>query len=58
MLIGVFSYYPAVRSLIGGFYQGTASPSADDLADLNTLVDRIGVAGDRCHPAGMKMVNL
>ena len=21
LLIGVFSYYPAVRSLIGGFYQ-------------------------------------
>lgn len=32
--------------------------SADDIADLNTLVDRIGVAGDRYDPAGMKMVNL
>jgi hypothetical protein len=32
--------------------------SADDLADLNTLVDRIGVAGDRYDAAGMKMVNL
>ena len=32
--------------------------SADDLADLNTLVDRIGVAGDRYDEAGMKMVNL
>jgi aryl-alcohol dehydrogenase-like predicted oxidoreductase len=32
--------------------------SADDLADLNTLIDRIGVAGDRYNEAGMKMVNL
>jgi aryl-alcohol dehydrogenase-like predicted oxidoreductase len=32
--------------------------SADDLADLNTLTDRIGVAGDRYDEAAMKMVNL
>jgi aryl-alcohol dehydrogenase-like predicted oxidoreductase len=32
--------------------------SADDLADLNTLTERIGVAGDRYDEAGMKMVNL
>ena len=25
LLIGVFSYYPAVRSLIGGFYQWNGS---------------------------------
>ena len=29
LLIGVFSYYPAVRSLIGGFYQwnGFSAPT-------------------------------
>jgi aryl-alcohol dehydrogenase-like predicted oxidoreductase len=32
--------------------------SADDIADLNTLVDRIGVAGDRYNETGMKMVGL
>ena len=26
LLIGMFSYYPALRSLIGGFYRGTGSP--------------------------------
>lgn len=30
--------------------------SADDLADLNTLVDRIGVAGNRYDDSGMAMV--
>lgn len=32
--------------------------SADDIADLNTLVDRIGVAGDRYNETGMKTVGL
>ena len=32
--------------------------SADDLADLNMLIERTGVAGDRYDEAGMKMVNL
>lgn len=32
--------------------------SADDVAELNGLVDRIGVAGDRYGEAGMKMVGL
>ena len=36
----------------------TVALSADDLADLNTLIDRIGVAGNRYDEAGMKMVNL
>jgi aryl-alcohol dehydrogenase-like predicted oxidoreductase len=36
----------------------TVALSADDLADLNTLIDRIGVAGDRYDEAGMKMVNI
>ena len=32
-LIGVFSYYPAVRSLIGGFYQwnGFTPPTYDGI---------------------------
>lgn len=32
--------------------------SADDIADLDALVDRIGVAGDRYGEAGMRMVGL
>ena len=36
----------------------TVALSADDIADLNTLTDRIGVAGERYDEAGMKMVNL
>jgi len=37
----------------------TALPlSADDLAELNALVDRIGVAGDRYNESGMKAVGL
>ena len=32
--------------------------SADGLADLNALIDRIDVTGNRYDPAGMKMVNL
>ncbi|MFE7423510.1 aldo/keto reductase [Rhodococcus sp. NPDC057529] len=32
--------------------------SADDVADLDTLVDRIGVAGTRYNETGMKMVGL
>lgn len=31
--------------------------SADEIADLNGLADRIGVRGDRYNPAGMAMVN-
>ncbi|PVW05151.1 hypothetical protein DEA06_05130 [Microbacterium sp. Gd 4-13] len=31
--------------------------SADDLADLNGLADRIGVRGDRYNPQHMAMVN-
>jgi aryl-alcohol dehydrogenase-like predicted oxidoreductase len=30
--------------------------SADDIADLNALVDRLGVAGDRYDESGMRMV--
>jgi len=38
LLIGVFSYYPAVRSLIGGFYQwnGFSPPTYVGLAQFNT----------------------
>lgn len=36
----------------------TVRLSADDIADLNHLVDRLGVAGDRYNEAGMKMVGL
>jgi aryl-alcohol dehydrogenase-like predicted oxidoreductase len=36
----------------------TLALSADDIAELNALVDRIGVAGDRYNEANMKMVNL
>ena len=32
--------------------------SADDVADLNGLARRLGVAGDRYDENGMKMVNL
>ncbi|GMA34348.1 hypothetical protein GCM10025876_05520 [Demequina litorisediminis] len=32
--------------------------SADDVADLDGLADRIGVAGDRYHPTHMSMVGL
>ncbi|WP_214108133.1 aldo/keto reductase [Acrocarpospora catenulata] len=32
--------------------------SADDIADLNTLVERIGVVGNRYNESGMKMVGL
>jgi aryl-alcohol dehydrogenase-like predicted oxidoreductase len=31
--------------------------SADDIADLNTLADRVGVRGDRYNPQHMKLVN-
>ncbi|GAA1669367.1 aldo/keto reductase [Microbacterium lacus] len=34
----------------------TVGLSADDLADLNSLVDRLGVAGNRYDDAGMGMV--
>ncbi len=34
----------------------TVGLSADDLADLNSLVDRLGVAGNRYDDAGMRMV--
>jgi aryl-alcohol dehydrogenase-like predicted oxidoreductase len=36
----------------------TIGLSADDIADLNTLVDRIGVTGNRYNESGMKMVGL
>ncbi|SEB52421.1 Predicted oxidoreductase [Paramicrobacterium humi] len=32
--------------------------SADDIADLNALVERVGVAGNRYDDAGMRMVGL
>jgi len=32
--------------------------SADDIADLNTLIERVGVVGDRYDESGMKMVGL
>lgn len=36
VLIGVFSYYPAVRSLIGGFYQwnGFSPPTYAGVSQL------------------------
>lgn len=34
----------------------TVGLSADDIADLNSLVDRLGVAGNRYDDAGMGMV--
>ncbi len=34
----------------------TVGLSADDLADLNSLVDRLGVAGNRYDDAGMGIV--
>lgn len=34
----------------------TVALSADDLADLNSLVDRLGVAGNRYDDAGMGLV--
>ena len=36
LLIGVFSYYPAVRSLIGGFYQwnGFTPPNYVEVLDV------------------------
>jgi aryl-alcohol dehydrogenase-like predicted oxidoreductase len=36
----------------------TASLSADDIADLNGIVERLGVAGDRYDESGMRMVGL
>jgi aryl-alcohol dehydrogenase-like predicted oxidoreductase len=36
----------------------TVALSADDLAELNALVDRIGVAGNRYDDSGMAMVGL
>lgn len=36
----------------------TVALSADDLADLNAIVERIGVAGNRYDEAGMGMVGL
>ncbi|WP_045731540.1 aldo/keto reductase [Pseudarthrobacter chlorophenolicus] len=36
----------------------TVALSADDVADLNGLASRLGVAGDRYDENGMKMVNL
>jgi aryl-alcohol dehydrogenase-like predicted oxidoreductase len=36
----------------------TIGLSADDVADLNTLVDQIGVAGNRYDEAGLSMVGL
>jgi raffinose/stachyose/melibiose transport system permease protein len=40
LLIGIFSYYPAVRSLIGGFYQwnGFSSPSYDGIKQFKQYV--------------------
>jgi raffinose/stachyose/melibiose transport system permease protein len=40
LLIGVFSYYPAVRSLIGGFYQwnGFSSPTYDGINQFKQYV--------------------
>lgn len=37
LLIGIFSYYPAVRSLIGGFYQwnGFSPPAYVGLAQFS-----------------------
>ena len=36
----------------------TVALSADDVADLNALTDRIPVAGNRYNDAGMSMVGL
>jgi raffinose/stachyose/melibiose transport system permease protein len=40
LLIGVFSYYPAVRSLIGGFYQwnGFSAPTYDGISQFKEYV--------------------
>ncbi len=35
----------------------TVALSADDIADLNALAERVGVAGDRYNAAGMQAVN-
>ena len=32
--------------------------AADDIADLNGLVERLGIQGDRYDEAGMRMVGL
>jgi ABC-type sugar transport system permease subunit len=42
LLIGVFSYYPAVRSLIGGFYQwnGFSPPTYSGVPSSGSISSR------------------
>jgi hypothetical protein len=44
LLIGVFSYYPAVRSLIGGFYQRNGFTPAKLRGGTRCSLDRCGPA--------------
>ena len=50
LLIGAFSYYPAVRSLIGGFYQwnGFSPPTYAGVSQFKEYLDSptFGVAGE------------
>ena len=44
LLIGVFSYYPAVRSLIGGFYQWNGFTPPKLRGGTRCSLDRCGPA--------------